>query len=265
MGFLLGWTALAHALLSDLGRFALTTPDIATLPALRAVWQVSLGLSTGIMTLLACAAGGLVALPLAGLPRLDARMLFVRAAAAVLLASQSLALVGWLIRLTNAADRAFSTSGLVAAALSAPAPPSGIVALLLAIVPYMALLVVLAVVYAVRLVELFVLTAVAPLALACSLHPASEALARAWAAELGAVLLLQPAQALLLVLFQVALVDLTARTSAVEALVSSLALLYLTLRLPGWLRRFAHSAGQEGVHALAVRAGAATWRRSGGP
>lgn len=256
MGWLVGWGALAHGLLSDLARFALTTPDIARLAALRAVWQVSLGLSAGLAALLMVAAGGLVALPVALGPRLDLRALALRALAAVLLASQSLALVGWLIRLTNLADAAFGQSALVAQALGRPAAPAGILAFLVAIVPYVALLIVLAVIYAVRLVELFVLAAVAPLALVCAIHPAVDSLARAWAAELCAVLLLQPAQALLLVLFQVALVDLSGATSAVEALVSSLALLYLTLRLPGWLRRFAHSVGQAGAGALWARASA---------
>jgi hypothetical protein len=261
VGWLLGWGTLAHTLLSGLSRFALSTPDISTLPALKAVWQVSLGLSAGLAALLLAAAGGVVALPVPIGPALDVRALALRAIVAVLAASQSLALIGWLIRMTNLADAAVAQNRLVTLALAQPAPAPGILALLLAIVPYMALLIVLAVIYAVRLVELFVLAAVAPLALVCAMHPAADSVARAWAAELLAVLLLQPAQALLLVLFQVALVDVTRAASAPEALVSSLALLYLTLRLPGWLRRFAHSAGQEGASALLARAAARrAWR-----
>ncbi len=259
---LLGWGSVAHALLSDLARFALSTPDITASPGLLAVWQVAFGLSAGLAVLLLCAAGGLVALPLPLAARPSLRALALRTAGAVLLASQSLHLVGWLIRLTNLFDAAFGESARITAALSAPAPPAGILALLLAIVPYLALLVALAVIYAVRLVELFALTAVAPLALVCAIHPAGAALARAWAAELGAVLLLQPVQVILLVLFQVALVDLSSQTSPTEGLVSSLALLYLTLRLPGWLRRFAHSAGRDGAEALIGRVAAGwSWRR----
>jgi hypothetical protein len=260
MSWLFDWPSVTHALLADLARFALTTPDIAAFPALQAVWQVVLGLSAGVMALLLCAAGGLVALPLGTAPRLGARSLLLRALAAVLSATQSLALLAWLIHLTDMADTAFAQSGLISKALSAPAPPTGILDVLLTILPYMALLVVLAVVYAVRLVELFALAAVAPLALACLVHPATDGLARAWATELAAVLLLQPAQALLLVLFQVALLDVGAHDSPVEGLVSSLALLYLTLRLPAWLRRFAHSAGQDGVQALLARAAMASGR-----
>lgn len=264
MGWLLGWGSLAHALLADLARFALTTPDIAQTAGLLAVWQGSLGLAAGLAALLVAGAGGLVALPVPLGPRPSLRALVLRTLAAVLLASQSLHLVGWLIALTNLADRTFAHSALVSAALSAPAPPAGILAFLIAIVPYMALLVALAVIYAIRLVELFVLAAAAPLALVCAIHPAGEGVARAWAAELCAVLFLQPAQALLLVLFQVALVGLPAQTSAPEALVSALALLYLTLRLPGWLRRFAHSAGQDGAGTVLARFAASGTRRASG-
>ncbi|MCL6594757.1 MAG: hypothetical protein K6V73_00925 [Firmicutes bacterium] len=105
-----------------------------------------------------------------------------------------------------------------------------------------------------RCSQAFVLAALAPLALVCVVHPAAQAVARAWAAEFAAVLLLQPVQVVLLIVFQVAALDLPASGSAPAALVSSLALLYLTLRLPGWLRRVAHSLGQEGAAALWARA-----------
>ena len=260
MGWLLGWSGLASGLMSDLARFALSTPDITQVPALVALWQTSLGLSAALAALLTAAAGGFVALPASLGARMDLRAVAVRAVFAVLLASQSLRLVGWLIHLTNLADRAFGQSAALESALRAPTPPGGILTFVVAIVPYLALLVVLAVIYAVRLVELFVLAAVAPLALICGLSPASDGLARAWAAELLAVLLLQPVQVLLLVLFEVSVVDLSAQGSPPEALVSSLAILYLTLRLPGWLRRMVHSVGQESVTAaLAWAASRARW------
>jgi hypothetical protein len=240
----MAWTGFAHALLAALARFAETTPNIATLPALVAVWRVSLGLAAGLGALLVAIAGGLVAYP-GSLPwRLPMREIALRALAAVLLATQSLALFGWAIGACNAIVAAFVGAHAVTAALSAPAPASGLIAFVLSVVPYMALLVVLAVVYAVRLVELVALAALAPLAAITAIHPIADGLLRAWAAEALAVLLLQPAQAVVLVLVQVALADLPGLTSAPATLVSTLALMYLTLRLPGWLRRVAHSFGQ---------------------
>lgn len=260
MAALLGWTSFAHTLLSGLTRFALATPDIASIPALVAVWRTCLGLSAGVAALTFAAAGGLAASPWQSPERLPVAHLFLRAAAAVLGAAQSLHLVAWLIGLNNALVASIAQSPLLARALTQPQPPSGIVSFLLAVVPYFALLLVLAVVYAVRLVELFVLTAAAPLVAAAAIHPRGEGAARAWAQELAAVLLLQPAQALLLVLFQVAVVDLPAVTSPAASLVSALALIYLTLRMPGWLRGFARSAGQDGAAALLSMAARRVWR-----
>lgn len=245
MGGLLAWTGFAHTLLSGLGRFAQSTPDVTALPALAALWQTCLGLSAGLGALALAVAGGRLAVPWLVPTPMPLGLLFLRAAGAVLLATQSLHLVSWLIALTNAADAAIFQGPLLQRALSAPAPASGLVGLVLAVVPYIALLLVLAVIFAIRLVELFVLTAAAPLAVIVAIHPGGEAALRAWAAELVAVLLLQPVQVLLLTLFQVALIDLPGATSPVEALVSALAALYLTLRLPGWLRRFAHGTGHD--------------------
>lgn|GEM_PF-4472713 len=266
MGFLLGWPSLAHTLLSGLMAFATTTPDIASIAAVAALWRVTLGLSGGVAALALLAAAGAAGLPTGLGPRLPLAAVALRAGACVLLATQSLALVGWSIGASNALVADVAHSPLLTAALAAPQPPAGILAALIAVVPYMALLVVLAVVYAVRLVELVILAVLAPLVLAAAIHPAAESLARAWLGEFAAVLLLQPVQAVMLVVFQVAVIALPAATSPIEALVSSLALLYLTVRLPGWLRRFAHTAGLGAVVDAASRAAGALLAASvGGP
>ncbi|MCL6596311.1 MAG: hypothetical protein K6V73_08880 [Firmicutes bacterium] len=61
------WPSLAHPLLDALMRFALATPDITRLAALRAVWRVCLALSGGAAALLLTLAGGAVAAGAAGM------------------------------------------------------------------------------------------------------------------------------------------------------------------------------------------------------
>jgi hypothetical protein len=173
-------------------------------------------------------------------PQPSWRQLSLRLAAGILLASQSLRLERWLVSLVNTLCQALVSAPQLAQALSNPSSASGWVAFLLTLVPFLALLLVLALIYAVRLAELALLGVAGPLAAVALLHPLGSVVTRAWAGELLAVTFLQLAQALLLVLFPVVATQLPSASNPALAAVASLALLYLTVRLPLWLRRLVH-------------------------
>lgn len=245
LAWLTGWPAFAHALLSGLSAFALSTPAITDLTTVHALWRAALGVSAGFAVLLLLAAGGLSVLP-AGFPGatpLSVRHLAIRLLVAIVLATQSLTLTAWLLRFNNFLITAVTTQGNLLASLRQPAPVGGLLVVLISLLPYISLLLALAVIYAIRLVELLILTVLGPLAAVFLIHPGTERLTLLWATELLAVTFLQFVQALLLELFQVVVITLPARQGTVSALASSLALLVLTLKLPGWMAKFVHSTG----------------------
>lgn len=256
LAWLTGWPAFAHTLLTGLSTFALSTPDLTTLPAVRTLWDATLGVSAGfaLLLLLASAGTGVLPAPLVGLVPLPIRQLAVRLAAAVLLATQSLTLTGWLVAFNNALIGAVTHQANLLGDLRDPAPAGGLLVVLVTLLPYMALLIALAVIYAIRIAELLVLTVLAPVAAVFLIHPGTQRLTALWAGELVAVTFLQCAQAVLLELFQVVAITLPRSEGTVAALASTLALLVLTIRLPGWMSGFVHSIGNSTVGAWIGRA-----------
>jgi hypothetical protein len=257
LAWLSGWPALVQNLLSSLAGFALSTPDLTDLRPVQTLWQITLGASAGVAVLLVLAAVGLEMVPgAAGIaPSFSVRALALRLFGAVLLATQSLHLARWLLTANNVLVRLCMPHGGLASVLRAPAPSGGLLVALLTVIPYVGLLLVLAVIYAIRLAELLVLVAFGPVAAVFLIHPVTGRFTALWAAELVAVTFLPSAQAVLLALFQVVVLVLPAREGVVPSLATSLALLVLTLRLPGWLGRFVHSVGNATIAGWLARAG----------
>lgn len=249
LAWLTGWPRFVHTLLSGLAAFALSTPEFTSLPAVRDLWAATLGISAGFALLLLLASAGLGVLPAAipGLPPLSLRHIAVRLVAAILLSTQSLRLTGWLIGFNNALIRAVTHHADLLGSLREPAPAGGLLVVLVTLLPYLTLLIALAVIYAIRIAELLVLTVLAPVAAVFLIHPGTERLTTLWALELTAVTFLQFAQAILLELFQVVAILLPGSEGTVAALASTLALLVLTVRLPGWMSGFVHSVGNSSV------------------
>jgi hypothetical protein len=98
------------------------------------------------------------------------------------------------------------------------------------------------VVYVVRIAELVILAVLAPLALALAAHPTGWSVARSWWAEALAVTSLQTVQAVLLSTFTLMIRETPSLTALPMTLATSVALAYLVLRLPGWLRVWSHSS-----------------------
>jgi hypothetical protein len=231
-------------LLSGLAAYALATPDVTRYAYVRQLWQVSTGLAPGVVLLLtvlaaggagwADAAGGASG---GGLRAVVARIVLAVGGGLV-----SLHVLSWLIELNNLLSRSFMSQ----ASVLAPPPATGLlvswIGTIVSLVPYAAVLFGVALVYVVRLAELSVLAVLAPLALAMAAHPAGWAVARAWLGEAVAVTCLQTVQAILLATFSAMVRESPGLSALPMTVVTSLALAFLILRLPTWLRRFVHSS-----------------------
>lgn len=257
LAWLTGWPSLVQTLLTGLAGFALSTPDLTKLEPVRSLWQTALGASAGLALLLVLAAVGLGILPdaVGVMPSLPARALVTRLVVAVALASQSLRLARWLLYSNDLLVHLFVPHGGLVTLLRAPSPTGGLLVVLLTAVPYIVLLLALAVIYAIRLAELLVLITLGPVAAVFLIHPATGRLTGLWAAELVAVTFLPAVQAVLLTLFQVVVLVMPEREGIVPSVAMSVALLVLTLRLPGWIGRFVHSVGNTTLATWLARAG----------
>ncbi len=247
LAWLTGWPRLTHALLAGLAKFALSTPPITALAPVRLLWQASLGASAGFALFVFLAAAGLGVLPggILGAPAVSVRQLIVRVFVSVLLAVESLTLTAWVLRFNNFLIEAVTAQGNLLGALREPQASGGLLVVVVTLLPYVGVLLALAVIYAIRMAELLVLIVLAPIAASFLIHPGTQRLTALWAAEFLAVTFLQFAQAVLLELFQVVTVTLPQSQGTAAAIASSLALLVLTIRLPGWMSKFVHSAGQQ--------------------
>ena len=101
---------------------------------------------------------------------------------------------------------------------------------------------VLAVVYVLRLMALVLLTAAAPLALACYALPQTAWAARWWWRALTACLAIQVAQALVLtaavrVFSSAGWIPLNGTSSSVLPVLTAICLLYIMMRIPWWISR----------------------------
>ena len=166
-----------------------------------------------------------------------------------LTANLSLVLISQATAVANALSAALAGQGISPSAataallgtLTASLSSGGIFLVLLALVAVV-LALVLAVVYVLRLMALVLLTAAAPLALACYALPQTAWAARWWWRALTACLAIQAAQALVLtaavrVFFSAGWITLNGASTGLLSVLITICLLYIMMRIPWWITR----------------------------
>ncbi len=215
------------------GLFFLHTGRITADPAVHRVWAATVAAAAGSSALLFCVGALRVGAGAELFGGLALRDLLVRWGLSVVGIMGSLRLVQAVITFNDRLIEAF------ARAVSLPSfPPllnGGILAILLLWLPTAVLAMVWLVTYLVRLMELYALAAAAPLAMASITLPETTVFFRSWFWELIAVTFTQAAQALVLLLMQS--VALPGGDAFPESAFFTLALLYVMVRIPAWMRQ----------------------------
>lgn len=222
-----------------------STPPVTHQPAVAALWQSVLSLSLTLLPLWVMLAGGL--LPVESLLGRPGNLLhaLLRLIASVLLLGLTPRFVDGCIALNNLLLRQLALRVQLLAPLAAPGGGSWWETLVLWL-PDAVLLLVLSVAYLVRLAEILVLYVLSPLVSLSAMLPVTSFLVGVWAREVVTAVFSQFLQGLLLVLAQ------ALTSGAPEDLPTALvavAVLYLMIRLPFWLRQGLGAASGELVAA----------------
>ncbi|WP_148309623.1 hypothetical protein [Kutzneria albida] len=200
-------TAALHPLLDTLGTTLLSTPPLEALPQVGPLWQYSWGLVLAGYALLVTIGGILVMAHQSVQTRYSIREIAPRLLIALPAAALSLLIADQAVLLADALSQAIlgqqidpaAATGALANVLVAQALGSSNLFFLLLGLAVVALLVGILVTYVVRVVVTIILVIAAPLCLACHALPGLDGIARWWWRTFGAVLSIQLAQSLTLV------------------------------------------------------------------
>lgn len=243
-------TSAANPLFALLGRSLLSTPQVGDFATVRSLWEGSLAV-TDTAYVLAVLAAGIMLMSNGMLAAYTAKDIAPRLVTGFAAANLSLLLAGKAIGAADGLSAALAGQGLNPSAagtmmqtLTTRLMASGGIFLVLLGVFILILVLILAGIYVVRLMLTVVLIAVAPLALACHALPQTDGVARWWWRAFTGLLLIQSAQAIVLVaalrIFFTeqwyTLIDAATPGSAFDA-IQLLALLYILARIPFWIGR----------------------------
>jgi hypothetical protein len=251
-------------LLTLVGETLLSSPQAGAIPAVHAMWATSLAIADSAYVLLVII-GALIVMSHETLQTsYSAKDIAPRLVTGFLAANLSLVLISQATTIANALSAALSGSGVtpstaasaVLGTLTAPLSGGGVFLALLALAGAV-LALVLVVVYVLRLMALVLLTAAAPLALACYALPQTAWAARWWWRALTACLAIQVAQALVLtaavrVFSSAGWLPLHGGSGSVLPVLTAICLLYIMMRIPWWISRpalsgFGHSPVRRAV------------------
>jgi hypothetical protein len=237
-------------LLTLVGETLLSSPQAGSIPAVHAMWATSLAIADSACVLLAVIGGVIVMGHETLQTSYSAKDIAPRLVTGFLTANLSLVLISQATTFANALSAALAGDGVTPSTaasallgtLTAPLSGGGIFLVLLALTGAV-LALVLAVVYVLRLMALVLLTAAAPLALACYALPQTAWAARWWWRALTACLAIQVAQALVLtaavrVFSSAGWIPLNGTsTGSMLPVLTTICLLYIMMRIPWWVSR----------------------------
>ncbi|WP_345365439.1 conjugal transfer protein TrbL family protein [Actinoallomurus liliacearum] len=241
-----------------LARSVLSTPRVDQMDRVHSLWETSAWIANTSFVLLVILGGLFIMGHQTLQTSFTAKDLGPRLVVAIVAANMNLPLIGQAIEFANALSQTFmghgvdeaqaanTLKGLILHALTdATDPFTG----LLALVAVIAGLVVLFT-FAIRVMLLVLLTAAAPLALACHALPQAEGLAQMWWRAIAGVLAIQVAQALVLatalrVFFTSDQTDLFGARSGRGTfdLILVICLLYILARIPFWVSQMIFRGG----------------------
>ncbi len=260
-----------NPLFALLGQTLLSTPQVGGFGTVRGLWTGSLVIADTCYVLLVLAGGLIVMGHQTVQVSYAVKDIAPRLVVGFIAANLSLLLAGKAIAFADGMSAALAGQGLDPAAAGAMLRSliervigEGSMFFILLALFAVALVLVLTIIYVARLMLTVVLIAMAPLALACHALPQTEGFARWWWRAFAGILLIQSAQALVLVAAMrvffteqwapliVGPLGGDAGTAAFEG-VQLLCLLYILIRIPFWIYRRVWSPGGRSPLRSAVR------------
>ncbi|GAB3971397.1 hypothetical protein GCM10029978_046510 [Actinoallomurus acanthiterrae] len=241
-----------------LARSVLSTPRVDQMDRVHSLWTTSAWIANTSFILLVILGGILIMSHQTLQSSYTAKDLAPRLVIAMVAANVNLPVIGQVIGFANALSRTFMGQGVDEAKAANTLKGLILHALTDATDPFTAMLAMVAVIaglvvlftFAIRVMMLVLLTAAAPLALACHALPQTEGLARMWWRAVAGVLAIQVAQALVLatalrVFFTSDQADLFGIRSGkgLFDLVLVICLLYILARIPSWVSRLVFQGG----------------------
>jgi hypothetical protein len=257
-------TSAVNPLFALLGRSLLSTPQVGDFATVRQLWEGSLAITDAGYVLMVLA-GGLLLMTGGFTAGYTVKDIAPRLLTGFAAANLSLLLIGKAISTANALSAALagqglnpSSAGAVMQTLTLRLVSTGGTFLVLLAVFVLILALLLAGIYVMRLMLVVLLTAVAPLALACHALPQTQGIARWWWRALAGTLLIQSAQAIVLVaalrIFFTeqwyTLLDAASPGATFDA-IQLLALLYILARIPFWIGRRVWGGGPSPLRTAA--------------
>lgn len=260
-------TSALNPVFKVLGSSLLSSPRVDRMDRTRQLWTTSAWIANTSFVLLVVV-GGIVVMAHGTLQTsFTAKQIAPRLVIGMVAANTSLVWIGKAIEFANALAAALMGQGVDPGKAATTLKGLVVEAIADARDPFMALLSVMAMVlglvvvitYVVRIMLLTLLTAAAPLALACHALPYTDGLARLWWRSLAGVLAIQVAQALVLITAlrvffssdQYALFGVRSPKSMLDLLLV-ICLLYVLMRIPSWISRMVWQGGLS--HSPIVRA-----------
>ena len=248
------------------------TPHFERAPEVARLWNLTRGIATGFLVVIALIGGVLLMTSGVAGTRYTVKLIISRLLLAALLANVSLSVFSTAVDLNNALNAALlggtplpqNVLGSLQSGMSALNGAEGPVAVLMALVAGV-LMLALVVVYVARSALLVITLVAAPLALICYALPQSERVTWAWWRVTAATFLLQPVNALLLgiagrVFFSSQIGWGLNPVSLLIGPLMAIVLLYLLIRTPWWI--YHHMIAPETHHRVrSVVATAATAAR----
>jgi hypothetical protein len=237
-----------NPVLTVIGNDLLSTPQPGSFPAVAGMWGTSLAIADAAYVLLVLAGGILVMGYETVQVSTSAKEIAPRLVLGLTAANLSLILISRAVSLANGLAATLAGQGAdpqtagaaLAGTIRNSVATGGVFIILLALVAVI-LALVLAVTYVLRLMGLILLTAVAPLALACYALPQTAWAARWWWRAMTAVLVIPAAQALVMtaavkVFFTTAWVN-TSIGQYLLHMIITICLLHILMRIPFWIGR----------------------------
>jgi hypothetical protein len=237
-----------NPVLGIIGNDLLSTPQPGSFPAVTGMWGTSLSVADAAYVLFVLAGGILLMGYETVQVSTSAKEIAPRLVLGLAAANLSLIFISRAVDLGNALASALAGQGAdpqsagqaLASTIRNSISTGGIFIILLALVAVI-LALVLAVTYVLRLMAVILLTAVAPLALACYALPQTSWAARWWWRAMTALMVIPAAQALVLsaavkVFFTTAWVNASISQFLLHILIT-ICLLYILMRIPFWIAR----------------------------
>ena len=234
-----------------LGATVLATPDLTGNDQVHSAWTTTLLVANAVFVLFVIAGAFIVASRESLQSQYGLKQILPRLVIAAMAANLSLIVVGHAIEAANAVTAAIAGQGVdgptAAAAFVAMLDPAlnldlPVVLLALLVLAVIVLAIAVVITFVLRVALLILLIAVAPLALLCHATPQTEGLAYAWWRALAGCMAWQLGQAIIVLvtvrvlLTPTGLALLGARDNGLLGILVCLTMLWLLVKLPGWMR-----------------------------